>query len=482
MSKKPARLPSQSADFSKWYTSVTLLAGMADYGKVRGTMVFKPYGFALWKNIQKALGQKIEDMGVEDVYFPMFIPYSLLAKEKKHVKGFSPEVAVVTHAGGEELAEPVVVRPTSETIMYAHFKDWIKSYRDLPLKINQWCNVVRWEKRTVLFLRTTEFLWQEGHTAHSSKLEAEEMTKNALEMYYDFATNMAAVYGIKGYKTTGEKFAGAEYTVTIETMLKNRKILQSCTSHMLGQHFSKAFGIQYLDENNKLQYVWQSSWGLSTRFIGAIIGAHGDDFGLVMPPRLAPIQVVIVPIIKDEASKVQILKQADILKKMLEGAGIRVKIDDSDKSPGYKFNEWDIKGVPIRLELGVKELTEERLTVYKRATREKHSLVFNNRLAEAILELLDETHALMLKRSREFVEENTTFIKNQQELEDLLKAKETPGFIKMFFKDNTKVAQMLQDRYKITPRVIPFETYDEVGNDAITNEPGARITLFGKAY
>lgn len=482
MAIKLKQLPPISQDFSKWYVAVCRLAELSDYGVVRGTMVFRPYGYAIWKAVMQNLGKMIEELGVQDAYFPMFIPYSLLQKEAEHVEGFAPEVAVVTHAGGEKLEEPLVVRPTSETIMYAHFKDWVKSYRDLPLLINQWCNVVRWEKRTFPFIRTSEFLWQEGHTAHATRQEAEEFTKKALDMYHTFATQYGAIAGVKGYKTVGEKFAGADYTTTIEVLLKSKKALQLCTSHMLGQNFSKPFEITYLDESNTQQYVWQTSWGLSTRFVGAIIGHHGDDLGLVLPPRLAPVQVVIIPILGKEKSKSQILNQVDILKQMLGGSGIRVKVDTSPKGVGYKFSYWDIKGVPLRIEIGEKEAKEQKITIYIRATREKRTLVFNNHVHKEIQKLLDEVHSIMLNRSKAFMEENTTWVKNVEELEDLLHSKPTPGFIKVYFKDDTKVAKMLQDRYKITPRVVPFDTYDQEGPDFVTGEKGGKVTLFAKAY
>ncbi len=479
---KPQKVPSQKQNFAKWYTSVVQLADLAEYGIVKGSIVFKPYGYALWKQVMNNLGKMIEELGVQDVYFPIFIPYGLLQKEKEHVEGFSPEVAVVTYAGGEELKEPLVVRPTSETIMYAHFKNWVRSYKDLPLQINQWCNVVRWEKRTFPFIRTSEFLWQEGHTAHATRKEAALMVKKALDMYDKFAREYAALYGVKGYKTIGEKFAGALYTTTIEILLRSRKALQLCTSHHLGQNFAKAFGIQYLDKDNKLKYVWQTSWGLSTRFLGAIIGHHGDDYGLVLPPRMAPIQVVIVPIVKEEALKEKIFKRAKIVEQMLKGNNIRVYLDDSDKTPGWKFNEWDIKGVPLRIEIGKKEVEESKLTVYMRVTREKHVLAYNNHVYKFIIEMLDEAHNLMYQRSRQFFKDHVTEVKNLKELEELLLTNDKPGFIKAFFKDDTKQAKWLQEKYRITPRVIPFDTYDEVGTDFVTGKEEGRITLFAKAY
>ncbi|MCA9936756.1 MAG: proline--tRNA ligase, partial [Anaerolineales bacterium] len=332
------KLVSRSEDFNEWYNSVVLRADMADYGPVRGTMIVKPYGWTLWENIQQALDQRFKATGVQNAGFPMFIPMSFLQKEAKHVEGFAPELAVVTHGGGQELGEPIVVRPTSETIIGHTYANWIQSYRDLPLLLNLWNSVVRWELRTKLFLRTLEFYWQEGHTAHATAVEAAERTRMMLDVYADFAINEAAVPVIRGEKSELERFAGANQTLTIEAMMGDGKALQSGTSHNLGQNFAKAFDIQYLDPNNELQYAWTTSWGLSTRFVGAIIMTHGDDNGLILPPRLAPYQVVIVPIYRKDAEKTAVLTAAQRIQQELTDAGIRVKMDDRDNlTPGYKF-------------------------------------------------------------------------------------------------------------------------------------------------
>ncbi|MBC7474153.1 MAG: proline--tRNA ligase, partial [Candidatus Sericytochromatia bacterium] len=342
----------QSEDYSKWYTDVVQKAELADYGPIKGTMVIRPYGYALWENIQKVLDQKFKETGHENAYFPMFIPMSYLQKEAEHVEGFAPELAVVTHAGGKELEEPMVVRPTSETIINAMFSKWVKSHRDLPLLINQWANVVRWEMRPRLFLRTTEFLWQEGHTAHSTEKEAEEESRRMLDVYIDFCNNYAAISPIPGQKSDSERFAGAVRTYTIEAMMRDKKALQSGTSHFLGQNFAKAFDIKFQSADNKLEYAWQTSWGVSTRMVGAIIMSHGDDKGLILPPNLAPYQVVIIPVMKNPEHRAKVLEATEGIKKELVDAGVRVKVDMRDNiSPGFKYNEWEMKGVPIRLEV-----------------------------------------------------------------------------------------------------------------------------------
>ncbi len=474
------KVPNIQENFADWYTYVILHGGLADYGPVKGTMIFKPYGYAIWKNIKKILGGMIEDMGVEDTYFPLFFPSSYLEKEAEHVEGFAPEVAVITHAGGKKLDKPLVIRPTSETVMYDAFAKWIKSYKDLPLKINQWANIVRWEKRTQFFLRTSEFLWQEGHTVHTSKEEADEMVFAALDLYEKFMFEVLGMYGVKGYKTSGEKFAGGLYTTTVETLLKSKKSLQSCTSHHLGQNFSKAFKVQYLDKNNDLQYVWQTSWGLSTRIIGGLIGQHGDEKGLVLPYQVAPVQVVIIPIFKDEEQRREVSKFANVVKQILDGYNIRAKVDFSDKSPGWKFHEWELKGVPLRIEIGPNEVRNNEVTVVDRITNTKQKLLKTRNFGEDILSKLSEYHATMQKQSKDFVTNLITDVKNEKELVEVLRDK--GGYVRVFFKDTKEGADYLQEKYKITPRVVPFVTYDEVGSDFITGEQGARITLFAKAY
>ncbi len=351
------KLTPRNVDFSEWYNQLVLKAELADYAPVRGCMVVRPYGWALWENIQAALDRRFKDTGHVNAAFPLLIPKSFLEKEKEHVEGFSPELAVVTIGGGETLEEPLIVRPTSETIIGYMYSKWIQSWRDLPVLINQWGNVVRWELRTKLFLRTLEFYWQEGHTAHATEQEARQETLRMLDVYADFAVNEAAVPVIKGIKSETEKFAGAVMSTTIEAMMGDTRALQSGTSHFLGQNFAKAFEIQYLDTSNTLQFCWTTSWGLSTRFIGAIIMIHGDDQGLILPPRLAPIQAVIVPIYKNDAEKAAVMAVANKSFAELRAAGIRLKMDEREEvTPGFKYNDWEMRGVPLRIEIGPKDV------------------------------------------------------------------------------------------------------------------------------
>jgi prolyl-tRNA synthetase len=368
------KLPTRSENYSEWYNTLIQRAEMADYAPVRGCMVVRPYGWALWENMQASLDKRFKETGHVNAAFPLLIPKSFLEKEKEHVEGFAPELAIVTIGGGQELEEPLVIRPTSETVIGYMYSKWIKSYRDLPVLINQWANVVRWEMRTRLFLRTLEFYWQEGHTAHATQKEAEEETLRMLDVYADFAEKEAAVPVIKGRKSPTERFAGAKETYSIEAMMGDTKALQAGTSHFLGQNFAKAFDIQYLDLNNTLQHVWTTSWGLSTRFVGAIIMAHGDDQGLVLPPRLAPFQVVIVPIYKNDAERAAVMPVVDKLKSEL--SAFRVKVDDrSEVTPGFKFNDWELRGVPLRIEVGPKDVEKVPLlwpAVIFPAAMEKH--------------------------------------------------------------------------------------------------------------
>src|SRR5204863_6610926 len=360
-------LPTRQQDFNEWYNQLVLRADMADYAPVRGCMIVKPYGWALWENIQGALDRRFKATGHVNAAFPLFIPKSFLEKEKQHVEGFAPELAVVTIGGGEELAEPLIVRPTSETIIGHAYANWIKSYRDLPVLINQWNSVVRWELRTKLFLRTLEFWWQEGHTAHATYDEAEAETRQMLDVYTDFAVNEAAVPVIPGIKSQAEKFAGAVHSYTIEAMMGDKRALQAGTSHNLGQNFAKAFDIKYLDQGNELQHCWTTSWGLSTRFIGAIIMVHGDDQGLVLPPRLAPHQVVIVPIYRSDAERATVLEAAGRVRKQLVAGGVRVKLDERDGvTPGFKFNDWEMRGVPVRIEIGPRDVASGEAVLARR--------------------------------------------------------------------------------------------------------------------
>ena len=361
------KLPTRAQDFSEWYNQLVLKAQLADYAPVRGCMIVRPYGWALWENIQSALDRRFKATGHQNVAFPMLIPRSFIDKEKHHVEGFSPELAVVTIGGGEELAEPLVIRPTSETIIGHMWAKWIQSYRDLPVLMNQWNSVVRWELRTKLFLRTLEFYWQEGHTAHATAEEAEFETKQMLDIYTDFAVNDAAIPVIPGIKSDAEKFAGADHTYSIEAMMGDGKALQAGTSHFLGQNFAQAFEVRYLDQSGQLQHCWTTSWGLSTRFIGAIIMVHGDDQGLVLPPKLAPYQVVIVPIGKSDEEKATVLGVARDLKQQLAKANIRVTLDEREgPSPGWKFNDWEMRGVPLRVELGPKDVAKQSAVLARR--------------------------------------------------------------------------------------------------------------------
>jgi len=420
------KLTPMSEDFNQWYTDIIQEAQLADYSPVKGTMVIRPYGYALWEHIQSYLDKRFKDTGHQNAYFPLFIPKSFIEKEAEHVEGFSPELATVTHAGGKELEEPLIVRPTSETIINHMFSKWIKSHRDLPMLINQWANVVRWEMRTRLFLRTSEFLWQEGHTAHQTKEEATQEALQMLDIYEEFTEKIAAVKVIKGTKSEIEKFAGAKVTYSIEAMMLDKKALQAGTSHELGQNFSKAFEIQYSDENNNLAHPFQTSWGVSTRLIGMIIMAHGDDQGLKLPPAIAPTQVVIIPIIPKNADSEKILKLANQIKEML--SDFRVHLDDREEvSPGFKFNEWELKGVPIRLELGPKDIENNSVVVARRNIQNTKTSIPINTLDSEITSLLDTIQNEMLKVSEQFLIDNTSHAENMDEL--LKQLQDRDGFV-----------------------------------------------------
>ncbi|HTX91070.1 MAG TPA: proline--tRNA ligase, partial [Anaerolineales bacterium] len=432
------KLTPRNEDFSEWYNQIVQRAELADYAPVRGCMVVRPYGWALWENIQQALDRRFKETGHVNAAFPLFIPMSFLEKEKEHVEGFSPELAVVTIGGGEKLEEPLVVRPTSETIIGYMYSKWIQSYRDLPVLINQWGNVVRWELRTRLFLRTLEFYWQEGHTAHSTEKEAREETLRMLDVYADFAINEGAVPVIKGVKSQTEKFAGANMSTTIEAMMGDTRALQSGTSHFLGQNFAKAFNIQFLDENNTLQNAWTTSWGLSTRFIGAIIMTHGDDQGLVFPPRLAPIQAVIVPILKGEAENAAVMETVHRVFAELKAAGIRVKLDDrTEVTPGFKFNDWEMRGVPLRIEIGPKDVEKGTVALARRDTvraantggtpvrdgkpgREGKSFVPQVGLAAAVAETLTDIQKSLLEKATAFRDAHIFDPKDYEELKQVV--------------------------------------------------------------
>jgi len=443
-----------SKDVNEWYNDVCLRAELADYGAVRGTMVIRPYGFSIWKRVQDVLGGAINDAGVEDAYFPLFIPESFLKREAEHVEGFAPEVAWVTNAGGEDLAERVAVRPTSETIMYDTFSRWIQSHRDLPLRINQWANVVRWEKRTKLFLRTTEFLWQEGHTVHAAAEEAEAETARALTAYETFCRETLALPVITGRKTESEKFAGALYTTSIEALLKDGKALQAGTSHNLGQNFAKAFGIAYTDDGGKKATPWQTSWGMSTRIVAALILTHGDDQGLVLPPNIAPLQVVIVPIYKTDAEKTAVLAAAIEAEKSLRAAGMRVKLDQRDGySPGYKFNHWEVRGVPVRLEIGPKDVAAKQAVAVVRHTGDKQKLALVG-IAEAVTKLLDTTQVQLLDAATKYRDEHTY---DATDYAAFKKQVENGGLFRAGWCGDAKCEADVKAETKATIRVLPFE-------------------------
>ena len=475
------KLVSRQEDFNEWYNSLVLKADLASYGPVRGTMIVKPYGWSLWENIQDALDRRFKATGVQNAGFPMFIPMSFLQKEAKHVEGFAPELAVVTHGGGQELAEPLVVRPTSETIIGHAFADWIQSYRDLPLLLNLWNSVVRWEMRTKLFLRTLEFYWQEGHTAHASADEAAERTRLMLEVYADFAINEAAIPVIRGTKSEMERFAGADDTQTIEAMMGDGKALQSGTSHNLGQNFAKAFDIQYLDPNNELQYCWTTSWGLSTRFVGAIIMVHGDDHGLVMPPRLAPIQTVIVPIAPKEKDRAAVMEAVQRVNQELTAAGIRVRIDDRDNlTPGFKFNDWELRGVPTRVEIGPMDVAKNSVALARRDVpgREGKQFVSQDGLGQTVVALLENIQQNLLDKATRFRDENTHDVDN---LADFSEAVQT-GFARVWWAGDNEDELKVKEETKATIRCFPFEQPEGSGTCFYTGKPATQVAIFGRAY
>ena len=403
------KLPSRKDNFAEWYNQLVIKAELADYAPVRGCMVVRPYGWALWENIKDALDRRFKESGHVNAAFPLFIPMSFMEKEKEHVQGFSPELAVVTHGGGQKLEEPLIVRPTSETVIGHMYSKWINSYRDLPVLINQWGSVVRWEMRTKLFLRTTEFYWQEGHTAHATHVEAQDETLRMLDVYEDFAIREAAVPVLKGRKSDSEKFAGALRSYTIEAMMGDKKALQSGTSHDLGQNFAQAFDIMYLDENNERQYCWTTSWGLSTRFIGAIIMTHGDDQGLILPPGLAPFQVIIVPIYRSNEEKSIVSPVVERINKQLKDASIRVKVDEREEvTPGYKFNDWEMRGVPLRIEVGPKDVAKNSVAFARRDMPGKigKSFVSQENLVVRVTNILDEIQNALLKKATSYRDQN----------------------------------------------------------------------------
>ena len=466
-----------SEDFNQWYTDIIQEAELADYSPVKGTMVIRPYGYAIWENIQEYLDNRFKETGHKNAYFPLFIPKSFIEKEAEHVEGFSPELATVTHAGGKELEEPLIVRPTSETIINHMFSKWISSHRDLPLLINQWANVVRWEMRTRLFLRTSEFLWQEGHTAHATKEEANEEAIQMLNIYEEFVQNIAAVSVTKGLKSELEKFAGAEKTYSIEAMMLDKKALQAGTSHELGQNFSKAFEIEYSDENNKLQNPFQTSWGVSTRLIGMIIMAHGDDKGLKLPPNLAPIQVVIVPIIPSKDDKNKVMENVENIKTML--SNYRLSIDDREEvTPGYKFNEWELKGVPIRIEIGPRDIENNKVILSRRDIDNSKEEVSIEKLKSTIDQLITDIQNNMFDISKKHMEENTIHVDTKEDLIEALNNKE--GFVTCYWSENKDDELEIKELTSATIRCYPIN--NEETKQSINDKKDGKFAIFSKAY
>ena len=444
-------ITSMDVDFAQWYTDVVKKAELMGYSSVKGCMIFKPAGYAIWENIQKELDRRFKETGVENVYMPMFIPESLLEREKDHVEGFAPEVAWVTYGGLNPLQERLCVRPTSETLFCDFYKDEIQSYRDLPKVYNQWCSVVRWEKETRPFLRSREFLWQEGHTAHATAEEAEARTQQMLNVYADFCEQVLAIPVVKGRKTDKEKFAGAEATYTIEALMHDGKALQSGTSHNFGDGFAKAFGIQYTDKDNKLKYVHQTSWGMTTRLIGALIMVHGDDSGLVLPPKIAPVQVDVIPIMQNKDG---VLNKAYEVKEALVKAGLRVKVDDTDKKPGWKFSEQEMRGIPVRVEMGPRDIEAGQAIIVRRDTREKTTVAIES-LAEEIKNILDKMQTEMLERARTHREAHTYVATNYDEFKDVVANK--PGFVKAMWCGDQACEDKIKEETTATSRCMPFE-------------------------
>ncbi|CAN1173609.1 Proline--tRNA ligase, chloroplastic/mitochondrial [Linum perenne] len=475
----------RSQDFNAWYLDVISNAELSDYGPVRGTMVIRPYGYAIWEAIQDYLNVKFKETGHSNMYFPQFIPYSFIEKEASHVEGFSPELAVVTIGGGKELEEKLVVRPTSETIVNHMFTQWIHSYRDLPLLINQWANVTRWEMRTKPFVRTLEFLWQEGHTAHATAEEAEKEAMQMIDVYTKFAYEEAAIPVVVGRKSREETFAGAVRTYTIEAMMGDRKALQAGTSHNLGQNFSRAFGTQFADENGQRQHIWQTSWAISTRFIGGIIMTHGDDAGLMLPPKLAPIQVVIVPIWKKDDEKAAVLNAASSVKEILQSAGVKVKFDDTDtRTPGWKFNFWEMKGVPIRIEIGPRDVSSGSVVISRRDVPGKQGKVFGISMEPTILvgyvkDKLDEVQASLLEKAISFRDSNIVDVSSYEELKEAISVgKWARGPWSASDEDEARV----KEETGATIRCFPFDQPKGTKTCLMTGQPAEEVAIFAKSY
>jgi len=485
----------RAQDYSQWYNDLVIKGSLADHSAVRGCMVIKPYGFALWENMRDVLDKMFKDTGHQNAYFPLFIPKSLFEAEEKNAEGFAKECAIVTHYRLKtdpnnkgklivdpeaKLEEELVVRPTSEAIIWNTYKGWIQSYRDLPILVNQWANVVRWEMRTRLFLRTAEFLWQEGHTAHATKAEAVEETTKMLDVYADFVENWMALPVIKGVKTANERFAGAEDTYCIEAMMQDGKALQAGTSHFLGQNFAKAFDVKFSDKNNNLEYVWATSWGVSTRLIGALVMAHSDDQGLVLPPKIAPLQVVIVPIFKGDEQKAAIDAKVTVMMAELKALGVSVKYDDSDNArPGWKFAEYEMKGVPVRIAIGARDLEQNIVEVARRDTKEKANASIDG-IGLHVKNLLDEIQANIFNRAKAFRDDHITEANTWDEFVQLLDNK--TGFISAHWDGSPETEEKIKEQTKATIRCIPLDNKQEAGTCILSGNPSTQRVLFARAY
>jgi len=488
-------LTTRQQDYSQWYNDLVLKGSLADYSAVRGCMVIKPYGYALWENMQATLDKMFKDTGHENAYFPLFVPKSLFEAEEKNAEGFAKECAIVTHYRLKtdpnnkgklmvdpeaKLEEELIVRPTSEAIIWNTYKTWIQSYRDLPILVNQWANVVRWEMRTRLFLRTAEFLWQEGHTAHATKEEAIEETVKMLDVYADFAENWMAMPVIKGVKTPNERFAGAEDTYCIEALMQDGKALQAGTSHFLGQNFAKAFDVKFSDKNNTLDYVWATSWGVSTRLIGGLVMTHSDDEGLVLPPRIAPLQVVIVPIFKGEEQKALLDEKVHAMVASFKAAGIRVKYDDSDNQrPGWKFAEYELKGVPVRIAVGPRDLENNQVEIARRDTKEKITVSMDG-ITETVSQLLLDIQSNLFNRAKKYRDEHITKVDSWDDFISTLDTK--AGFVSAHWDGTPETEDKIKEMTKATIRCIPLNNEQEAGTCILTGKPSVQRVLFARAY
>jgi prolyl-tRNA synthetase len=475
-----SRLPRQSDDFPAWYVEVVKQAGMAEHGLARGSMVIKPHGYAVWEHIQRALDDRFKATGHENFYFPLLIPERLLQKEKEHVEGFSHEFAVVTHGGGEELEEPLIVRPTSETTIWEAYGRWVQSYRDLPLLYNQWCNVLRWEMRTRLFLRTSEFLWQEGHTAHATADEANEEALRMLDIYREVSEDVLAIPVLQGRKSPSERFPGAVETYAIEGLMRDKKALQCGTSHFLGQNFSKAYDVTFLNRDGELDYAWGTSWGFSTRMVGGTIMAHGDDRGLRLPAAVAPVQVVVVPIYKTDDEKASVLSIATKVRDALAGNNVRVRVDDRDQHrPGYKFSEWELKGVPLRIEIGPKDVAADQVVCVDRISGDKHSMAVADAIGRA-RELLDHYQSELFADARSFLAANTHDATEYDVLRDGIEAE--GGFWRGAWCGDEKCEEKVKAETFATIRVLAIERRDPGAPCTVCGRPGTEEAVWARAY